>query len=106
MTKIRKRRPLSVKRTRKTARPKRARRVWQLQEAKARFSELVNEVVEDGYYTITKNGRPVVLVISTQEFEKLTRPKNTLLDFFRSAPFPDIDIDVERDKDTGRDIDL
>ena len=88
--------------------PKRARthKVWQLQEAKARFSELVNEVEEDGYHTITKNGHPVVMIISTREFEKLKTPKNTLLDFFRDAPLPDVDIDIERDKDTGRDNDL
>ncbi len=102
MSKIRKRRPSTIKKIQKP----RPRRVWQLQEAKARFSELVNEVIEDGYQTITKNGNPVVLVISTKEFEKLTKPKNTLLDFFRDAPLPDVDIDVERNKDTGRAIDL
>ncbi|MBS0629575.1 MAG: type II toxin-antitoxin system Phd/YefM family antitoxin [Verrucomicrobia bacterium] len=84
----------------------RPRRVWQLQQAKARFSQLVKEVEEDGYHLITKNGHPVAMVISTKEFEKLTKPKNTLLEFFRAAPLPDIDIDIERDKDTGRDVDL
>jgi prevent-host-death family protein len=85
---------------------RRTKRVWQLQEAKARFSELVNEVQQGGYQTITKNGHPVAMLISKEEFEKIQAPKNTLLDFFRKAPLPDVDLDIERSNDTGRDIDL
>jgi antitoxin Phd len=96
MTKIRRRR-------RNTKGPH---RVWQLQEAKARFSELINEVERDGCHTITKNGHPVAVVISTHEFEKMRKPKNTLLDFFREAPLPDFDFEIQRNKDLGRDIDL
>lgn len=90
----------------KRAVPKRRHKVWQLQEAKARFSELINEVKEDGYHTITKNGHPVAVVMSKEEFEKLQTPKNTLVDFFYNAPLPDLDLDLERDRDLGRDIDL
>jgi prevent-host-death family protein len=87
-------------------RPARPHKVWQLQEAKARFSELINEVEHDGYHTITKNGRPVAMIISKDEFEKLRTPGNSLLDFFRESPLPDLELDMERDKDLGRDIDL
>lgn len=96
MSKVRKRRRYS----------KKTHRVWQLQEAKARFSELVNEVERDGYHTITKNGHPVAMIISKNEFEKMQKPKNTLLDFFREAPLPDLDLDIERNKDLGRDVNL
>ena len=81
-------------------------KIWPLQEAKTRFSELVNEVVRDGYHTITKNGHPVVVMISKEEFEKLSSHKQTLLDFFLNAPLPEIDIDIERNHDVGRNIDL
>jgi len=81
-------------------------RVWQLQEAKARFSELVDSVLEDGYLTITRNGRPVVVVISQDEFEQYQKPKDTIIDFFKRSPLPEIDLDLRRDKDTGREIDL
>ncbi len=97
MSKIRKRR--------KTI-PRRRHKAWQLQDAKARFSELVNEVINDGYQTITKNGHPVAVLISTSDFEKIREPKNSLLDFFREAPLPDLEIDTKRSKDTGRDVDL
>lgn len=92
----------SVQKLRKT----RPRKIWQLQEAKACFSQLVKEVEEDGYHMITKNGYPVAMIISTIEFEKLQKTENTLLDFFREAPLPDIDLDISRDKDPGRETDL
>lgn len=78
--------------------------MWQLQEAKAHFSELINEVEEGSYHTITKNGRPVAIVISKTEFEKTCQFKNSLLDFFRESPLSDLDLDIKRNKDFGRDI--
>lgn len=93
-----------IKKRRASKRTKR--RTWQLQEAKSRFSELVNDAINDGYQTITKNGEPVVVLISKKEFEKLKIPKDSLLDFFLQAPFPEEDLDIKRNKDTGREIDL
>lgn len=85
---------------------KRVHKTWQLQEAKAKFSKLVDEVLQDGYHTITRNGHPVVIVISQKEFEQYRKQEDTLIDFFHRAPFPDEDLDLTRDKDPGRDIDL
>lgn len=81
-------------------------RKWQLQEAKARFSELVSEVEHGDYQIITKNGQEVAVIISKEDFENLQKPKNTLLDFFNEAPYPDVDLDLERKDDLGREIDL
>ncbi len=77
-----------------------------MQEAKAKFSKLVDEVLEDGYHTITRNGQPVVVIISQKDFEEYLKSKENLIDFFSRAPFPDFDLDLSRDQDTGRDIDL
>ena len=85
---------------------RKAHKVWQLQEAKARFSELVTEVEHDGYHTITKNGRPIAILLSKSEFEKTRMLKNSLLDFFRESPLSEIDLDIERSKDLGRNVDL
>lgn len=85
---------------------RRRHKTWQLQEAKARFSELVNEVLEEGYQTITKNGRPVVVIISHEEFKKSQTPQKTLGEFLLNSPFSRFDLDLSRDKDPGRDIDL
>jgi len=88
----------------KKIRRKRRYKVWQLQEAKLQFYKLVNEVVKDGYHTITKNGEPIVVVVSKEEFERLSSQKKGIIDFFLEAPLPEIDLDIERKKDFGREI--
>lgn len=93
-----------MKRSRK--RKRNPHRVWQLQEAKAKFSELVDEVLHDGYQTITRNGKPVVVMLSQEEFEQYRKPEENLIDFFMKAPLPDEELDLTRDKDTGRELDL
>lgn len=90
----------------KIRRPRKRHKAWQLQEAKAQLSKLVDVALEDGYQVITRNGRPVVVVMSQEEFERYRKPKDTLIDFFKSAPYPEIDLELNRDKDTGREIDL
>ncbi|MBI5273826.1 MAG: type II toxin-antitoxin system Phd/YefM family antitoxin [Chlamydiales bacterium] len=85
-------------------RARRVHKVWQLQEAKTRFSQLVKEVEQDGYHTITRNGIPVVVVMSKEEFDKISILKGPLLEFFQEAPLSDLDLDLERNKDLGRDI--
>jgi len=62
--------------------------VWQIQEAKNRLSEVVERAVTKGAQVITKHGRPVVVVISAKEYEKLTRsrPGEKLVDILRRCP--------------------
>jgi len=79
---------------------------WQVQEAKAKFSELLNDAVESGYQTITKNGEPVAYLVSKDEFDRYLQPKKTLLEVFDECPYPEIDLSIERSSDTIREIDL
>ena len=69
---------------------------WQLQEAKNRLSEVVERAVTKGAQVITKHGRPVVVVISTQEYEKLTRPRERLVDILERCPMPSFVIEKTR----------
>lgn len=85
---------------------KKIHKIWQLQEAKAKFSKVVEEALHDGYQVITRNGLPVVVVVSQKEFERYQKPEDNLIDFFNRAPFPNDDLDLMRDKDRGRDIEL
>lgn len=80
--------------------------LWQIQQAKARFSELVNQAQKEGIQVITKNGEQVAVVLSKKEFDQLKRPQRTLLQIFKESPLPEIDLDLERQKDLPRDIDL
>jgi prevent-host-death family protein len=78
--------------------------VWQLQEAKNRLSELVERAVTKGAQVITKHGRPVVVVISAQEYEKLTHPREKLVDILRRCPLPGFV--VEKTRGLARKTDL
>jgi prevent-host-death family protein len=79
---------------------------WQLQEAKSRLSELVRDT-RRGPQTITLHGKPSVVVISFDDYRKLTEPKMSLVDVMRNAPEGFCDLLLEREQDSAlRDIDL
>lgn len=79
---------------------------WQLQEAKNRFSELVEKAITLGPQTVTKRGVKTVVVLSFDEYQKLTTPKTDLVDFFKSSPLHGVELDLERDKDLPREVEL
>lgn len=79
---------------------------WQLQDAKNRFSELVRKAREEGPQVITLHGRDAVVVVSANEYGKLSRPRGSLVDFFRKSPLEGVGLDLTRSRDTGRQIEL
>ena len=79
---------------------------WQLQDAKNRLSELVRKAREEGPQVITLRGRDAVVVVSANEFGKLSRPRGSLVDFFRKSPLVGVNLDLDRGIDTGRHVGL
>lgn len=79
---------------------------WQLQDAKNRFSEVVDNAMQQGPQVVTKRGKEAVVVISIEAYRKMQQPQNTLVEFFQSSPLKGIDLDLSRDKSLARDIDL
>jgi len=79
---------------------------WQLHEAKNRFSEVVERAIKKGPQTITRRGRRAVFVVSAKDFQKLSEPSTSLVDFLRSSPLAGVELDIERDEDTGREVAL
>src|SRR5690606_35634491 len=69
-------------------------RAWQIQEAKAHFSELVRDTESIGPQEITWHGRAVAVVLSKSEYERLTGAGQSLVEFMRRSPLFDTD-DVE-----------
>ena len=59
---------------------------WQLQEAKAKFSELVQKTLDEGPQTVTRHGKDVVVVIAVEEFRKLSARRPSLLEDLMSGP--------------------
>ena len=79
---------------------------WQVQEAKTYFSKLIHCAEAFGLQKITRQGQEVAVVMSKQEYDKLVRPKNSLVDFFTNSPLCEIDLNIERSKDPMREVDL
>lgn len=79
---------------------------WPVQEAKARFSELMRDTVVNGPQAITVRGRRTAVVLSVQDYDRLKRPRSSLTEFLRKSPLGGIELDIERDRSPPRDVDL
>ena len=81
---------------------------WQIQAAKARFSELVKQAAEDGPQEITLHGRPVAVVLSHEAFERLSEGgAPSLAEFMRRSPLHRLDeLVLERDHSPTREVEL
>ncbi len=79
---------------------------WPLQDAKNRFSELVRKANEDGPQFVSKHGKDTVVVLSIEDYRKLDRPGNSLVDFLQSSPLNSVELDTRRDKSSSRDVSL
>ena len=77
---------------------------WQLQEAKGNFSQLIKRAAAGEAQTVTVHGKPTAVVVSAEEYTRLTRRRGNLS---TSLLHPDLaaeDLDITRSRDTGRDI--
>lgn len=79
---------------------------WQLQDAKNKFSNLVEKAQHNGPQVVTKHGKDAVVVLSIEEYKKLIKPKTNLVKFFQSSPLVKEDLDLSRSKEIPRDIEL
>lgn len=86
-----------------------ARHSWQLQTAKARFSEVFRLARTEGPQLITRQGKEGVVMMPVEQFDQLVarcHQPESLVQFFRESPLVGVRLHLERDKDPGRDIDL
>jgi len=82
-------------------------RTWQIQEAKARLSEVVKDAEREGPQELTWHGRPVAVVVSRAEYDRLAGTGESLVEFIRRSPlFGQDDIEFERDKSLTREVEL
>ena len=79
---------------------------WQLQDAKNRFSQVAEEAATYGPQLVTKHGKDAVVILSMEEYQKLKKPEESLVDFLQSSPLKGAKLDLERDQDPGREVDL
>jgi len=77
-------------------------RMWQLQEAKNKFSEVVDEAIRSGPQLITKRGVEAVILLSYAEYRKLIVTQQKLSTFFRESPLAEVSLDLRRDASGAR----
>jgi prevent-host-death family protein len=80
-------------------------RVWQLQEAKAQFSELV-KLTKHEPQVVSIRGKDEVILLSIAEYNSLTAKKPSFLEFMELSPLKGMNLKLARDKSKARDIRL
>jgi prevent-host-death family protein len=78
---------------------------WTVANAKARLSELIERAQAEPQ-TITRNGKPSVVVVSVEEWGRKAARKGSLAEFLLSSPLRGADLDLERQRDEPRDVAL
>ncbi|MBI4659398.1 MAG: type II toxin-antitoxin system Phd/YefM family antitoxin [Verrucomicrobia bacterium] len=79
-------------------------KTWPLQNAKNQFSQVVELALTEGPQTVTRHGQPVAVIVSADEFKKITRPKENIVEFF--APLRGSGVRLGRHRDLPRKLKL
>jgi antitoxin Phd len=82
---------------------------WQLQTAKARFSEVFRRAFAEGPQYVTRQGKEAVVILPAEEFERLVgrdRQPRSLVKFFAESPLAEARLSLDRNPDYGRKVDL
>ena len=79
---------------------------WQLQDAKARLSEVIKSAVQEGPQEVTVRGKPSAVIISVEEYQAMKKQRSDFVSFMQSSPLQGEDIDVQRNNSPARDISL
>ncbi len=79
---------------------------WQLQDAKAHLSEVVQRAASEGPQRITVRGRPTAVVISEAEYQRLHGPRPIFVDLMRGSPLVGLDLDLQRQQTPTREVAL
>lgn len=83
-------------------------RSWPVQEARARLSKLIDQALAGRPQRIRRRGTEVAVVVSAVDYDRLTAPRESLVEFFRNSPLAEAiatgAFDWERDRDAIRDL--
>jgi len=80
---------------------------WQMQAAKARLAEVVKDAQRSGPQEITVHGRPVAVILSCKDYDRLVGTDESLAAFMRRSPlFEAEDLELPRDRSLAREVDL
>lgn len=104
---------MTNRKTTSRKRPQRAARTvvpkvrWQLQTAKARFSEVFRRARSEGPQWVTRQDKEAVVILPAEEFERLSarsKQPRSLIQFFAESPLAKVKINFARKRDYGRTV--
>lgn len=81
-------------------------KIWQLQQAKSQFSELVKRAVNEAPQYISVRGKKTAVILSVEDYQRLKRKKPSLVEFLKGSPLMGVNLSCLRDKSFDRDLDL
>jgi len=81
-------------------------RTWQIKDARANFSTLVDKAMSDGPQIVTRNGKKAVVVVSIEEWSRRERRDTGLVEFFANSPLREEGLEIERQRDYPREIEF
>ena len=80
---------------------------WQVQAARAQFSRLIDEALAGRPQRISRRGKDVAVLVAAADYDRLTKPRESIVDFFRNSPLAEAmaegELDLERERDPIRD---
>jgi prevent-host-death family protein len=79
---------------------------WTVAEAKAKFSEVIEQAMSQGPQTITRNGRTAVIVVGAEEWQRKTQRVGNLAEFFAASPLRGSGLKAHRLKERPRKVSL
>ena len=82
---------------------------WQLQTAKACFSEVFRRALSEGPQWVTRQDKEAVVILTAEEFDRLSarsKQPRSLVRFFAESPLAKVELDLRRKPDFGRKVEL
>src|SRR5215210_3999535 len=79
---------------------------WSLQDAKAKFSEIVRRALTAGPQLVMRGREEAVVIIAAHEYQRLIAPRQSLALVLANSPLSDVTLDIARPADPGRDVEL
>ena len=80
--------------------------IWQLQEAKSKFSEMVERALEKGVQIVTRRGHKTVVILPFDDYERLIKRTESLSQFLLASPLAGSELVIERDKSKPRSLEI
>jgi len=81
-------------------------KTWQVQEAKARFSEVIKKAAKEGPQTITVHGESTAVVLSKMDYERLKQRRGSFVEFMRKSPLCGVELKLIRKQSLTRETDI